>query len=131
MVVLATSREGMAIDGEQLIALPPLAVGEPGEDVERLTHADAINLFVERAQQVKADFALNVDQRRSVVDVCRRLDGVPLAIELAAARVIAMSPTELVAAPRPHDSRCWPVRGAARSSATPRSAPPSTGPTTC
>ncbi|HEX7425602.1 MAG TPA: NB-ARC domain-containing protein, partial [Mycobacterium sp.] len=97
LVVLATSREGMAIEGEQLIALPPLTVAEPGEDVERLLQADAINLFLQRAQQVKADFSLNPDNAASVVEVCRRLDGVPLAIELAAARVIAMSPIELVA----------------------------------
>ena len=96
LVVLATSREGMAIDGEQLIALPPLAVGEPGESIERLLQSDAITLFVERARQVKADFALTRRNARAVVEVCRRLDGVPLAIELAAARVIAMSPAELV-----------------------------------
>ena len=97
VVVLATSREGMAIDGEQLIALPPMGVAQVGEEIERLLQADAVNLFVQRAQQVKADFSLNPDNANSVVEVCRRLDGVPLAIELAAARVIAMSPIELVA----------------------------------
>ncbi len=97
VVVLATSREGMAIEGEQLIALPPLTIGEPDEDIERLVQSDAVNLFVQRAQQVKADFSLNPENAGSVVEVCRRLDGVPLAIELAAARVIAMSPSELVA----------------------------------
>lgn len=96
VVVLATSREGMAIDGEQLIALPPLAVGQPGQDIEQLVHTDAVSLFVERARQVKADFALTSSNSRAVVEVCQRLDGVPLAIELAAARVIAMSPAELV-----------------------------------
>ncbi|WP_326544733.1 adenylate/guanylate cyclase domain-containing protein [Mycolicibacterium sp. ND9-15] len=96
VVILATSREGMAIDGEQLIALPPLAVGDPDEDVDSLIHSDAIGLFVERARQVKADFALTASNARSVVEVCRRLDGVALAIELAAARIIAMSPGELL-----------------------------------
>ena len=86
IVVLATSREGLAIDGEQILALPPLEAGRPGEDIERLIHADAISLFVERARQVKADFALNDNNSRAVVDICQRLDGVPLAIELAAAR---------------------------------------------
>jgi predicted ATPase len=95
VVILATSREGMAIDGEQLMALPPLAVAEPGADIDRLLQADAINLFVQRAQQVNADFSLNLGNAESVVEVCARLDGVPLAIELAAARVIAMSPSEL------------------------------------
>ncbi len=96
IVVLATSREGLAIDGEQILALPPLETGQPGEDIERLIHADAISLFVERARQVKADFALSDNNSRSVVAICQRLDGVPLAIELAAARVMALSPGELL-----------------------------------
>ncbi len=93
--ILVTSREGMAIDGEQLIALPPLETGSPDDDVELLAHTDAVSLFVERAQRVKANFALTQDNVRAVIEVCRRLDGVPLAIELAAARVIALSPAEL------------------------------------
>ncbi len=96
VVVLATSREGMAIDGEQLIALPPLAAGKPGDDIERLVRTDAVSLFVERARRVKADFALTADNARAVVEICQRLDGVPLAIELAAARVIALSPADLL-----------------------------------
>ncbi|WP_156744562.1 NB-ARC domain-containing protein [Mycobacterium sp. E740] len=96
VVVLATSREGMAIEGEQLIALAPLAVGQPGDDIRRLSQTDAVSLFVERARQVKSDFALTRSNERAVVEACQRLDGVPLAIELAAARVIAMSPAELV-----------------------------------
>jgi predicted ATPase len=96
VAVLTTSREGLAIDGEQILALPPMEAGQPGEDIERLIHADAIRLFVERARQVKADFALNDHNSRAVVDICQRLDGVPLAIELAAARVMALSPAELL-----------------------------------
>jgi len=96
VVVLATSREGMAIDGEQLIAVPPLEAGEPGDDLQRLVHTDAVSLFVERARHVKADFALTDGNAAAVVEVCQRLDGVPLAIELAAARAIALSPTQLV-----------------------------------
>jgi predicted ATPase/class 3 adenylate cyclase len=96
VLVLATSREGMAIDGEQLIALPPLAAGEPGDDIAQLVHTDAVSLFVERARRVKSDFALTEDNSRAVVEICQRLDGVPLAIELAAARVIALSPADLL-----------------------------------
>jgi predicted ATPase len=96
VVVLATSREGMAIEGEQLIALPPLTTGEPGDDIERLVRTDAVRLFVERARQVKADFVLASNNAEAVVDICTRVDGVPLAIELAAARVIALSPVELL-----------------------------------
>jgi predicted ATPase/class 3 adenylate cyclase len=96
IVVLGTSREGMAIDGEQMLALPPLEAGQPDEDIERLIQTDATNLFVERARQVKADFALTDGNSRAVVETCQRLDGVPLAIELAAARVMALSPVELL-----------------------------------
>lgn len=96
VAVLATSREGMAIDGEQLVALPPLEAGEPGEEIERLAHTDAVALFVERARHVKGDFSLSRSNARAVVEICQRLDGVPLAIELAAARVIALSPAELL-----------------------------------
>ncbi len=96
VVVLATSREGMAIDGEQLIALPPLAAGQPDDDIDDLVHTDAVSLFVERARRVKADFALTENNSRAVIEICQRLDGVPLAIELAAARIIAMSPEDLL-----------------------------------
>jgi predicted ATPase/class 3 adenylate cyclase len=95
VVVLATSREGLAVDGEQLIALPPLEAGAPGDDIDHLRSTDAVSLFVERARHVKADFALTDNNARAVVEICQRLDGVPLAIELAAARVIALGPTEL------------------------------------
>ncbi|MFG1934517.1 ATP-binding protein [Mycobacterium sp. NPDC048908] len=96
VVVLATSREGLALEGEQIIALPPLESGEPGGDLERLVHTDAVRLFVERARHVKADFAVSAANARAVVEVCQRLDGVPLAIELAAARVMVLSPAELL-----------------------------------
>jgi predicted ATPase/class 3 adenylate cyclase len=96
VTVLTTSREGLAIDGEQLIALPPMEVGEPGDDVGRLAHTDAVSLFVERARNIKADFGLSDSNVEAVVEICRRLDGVPLAIELAAARVIALNPAELL-----------------------------------
>jgi predicted ATPase/class 3 adenylate cyclase len=96
VAVLATSREGLAIDGEQLIALPPLKTGEPGDDIGQLVSTDAVNLFVERARRVKAEFMLTDESSRAVVEICQRLDGVPLAIELAAARVLALSPAELV-----------------------------------
>ncbi len=95
VVVLATSREGLAVDGEQILALPPLEIGAPDDDIERLVTTDAVSLFVERARHVKADFALTDNNAHAVVEVCQRLDGVPLAIELAAARVIALGPVDL------------------------------------
>ena len=96
VVILATSREGMAIEGEQLIALPPLTTGSPDDDIEYAIHTDAVRLFVERARRVKAGFALNEHNARAAVEICQRLDGVPLAIELAAARVIALTPADLL-----------------------------------
>jgi predicted ATPase/class 3 adenylate cyclase len=95
VVVLATSREGLALDGEQLIALPPLKTGAPSDDLDHLRTTDAVSLFVDRARHVKADFTLTDTNVRAVVEICQRLDGVPLAIELAAARVIALGPIEL------------------------------------
>jgi predicted ATPase len=95
VVVLATSREGLALDGEQILAVPSLAVPEMDTDLELVARCDAVTLFVERARRVDADFALSADNCSAVAQVCQRLDGVPLAIELAAALVNAMTPSEL------------------------------------
>lgn len=95
VVVLATSREGLAIDGEQLLPVPPLKVASGDEPVDRLLENDSVRLFVERARRVQPEFTLTKENSKAVVEICRRLDGVPLAIELAAARVIALSPSEL------------------------------------
>ncbi|OBI72977.1 adenylate/guanylate cyclase domain-containing protein [Mycobacterium sp. E740] len=96
VAVLATSREGIAVSGEQLIALPPLASGESADSVSALVRTDAVRLFVERARNINADFALTQSNAAAVAEICQRLDGVPLAIELAAARVIALTPHELL-----------------------------------
>jgi len=89
--ILATSREGLAIDGEHLWPLRSLAVtsdtGGKG--------SDAVTLFAERAAAVAPTFELDDARLPAVVEICRRLDGIPLAIELAAARVAAMSPAEI------------------------------------
>jgi predicted ATPase len=93
--VLATSREGLNVAGEQLIQVPALGLPEddPGLDV---AECESVRLFVERARLVKADFELDATNQADVAAVCRRLDGVALAIELAAARVPAMTPAELL-----------------------------------
>jgi predicted ATPase/class 3 adenylate cyclase/DNA-binding CsgD family transcriptional regulator len=93
--VLATSREGMAILGEQIIAVPPLQIGKRDAGIDEALGSDAVELFTERARSVNADFSLDADNAEAVVEICRRLDGVPLAIELAAARVIALGPQDL------------------------------------
>jgi predicted ATPase/class 3 adenylate cyclase len=94
VVVLATSREGLGVVGEQLVAVPSLAI--PSRD-DRTAVSDAMRLFVDRAEAVRSDFALREANQTAVAEICRRLDGIPLAIELAAARVSAMTPMEIAA----------------------------------
>jgi predicted ATPase/class 3 adenylate cyclase len=93
--VLATSREGLNLRGEQILGVPSLGVPDNDADLGGIAGSEAAQLFVDRARAVKADFSLDVTNTASVGEVCRRLDGVPLAIELAAARVTAMNPAEL------------------------------------
>ena len=95
LVILATSREGLGIDGERLVRVPPLAAPGADADLETITDAEAVRLFVERAAAVKPDFTVTAENAAAVAAVVRRLDGVALAIELAAARVPAMTPAEL------------------------------------
>src|SRR5262249_41656355 len=93
--VLATSREGLGVAGEWILAVGSLPVAETGGDLEAVHSCDAVRLFVERAQSVKADFELDTSNTEAVAQICRRLDGIPLAIELAAARVTTLSAVEL------------------------------------
>jgi predicted ATPase len=95
VAVLATSREGIGLDGERMLLVPSLGIPERNAGLEEIAASDAVRLFVERATAKKADFVLNEHNAAAVAQVCRRLDGVPLAIELAAARVPAMSPAVL------------------------------------
>jgi len=95
VVVLATSREGLALDGEQVVPVPSLPAPPADADLDAVGRADAVHLFVERGRGVDPEFNLTVENGAAVAQVCRRLDGVPLAIELAAARVSAMNPAEL------------------------------------
>ena len=87
--VLATSREGLGMVDEQLWPVPSLDVGA-GID------SSAVALFVERAHSVAPHFSVNAaDEASAVVEICRRLDGIPLAIELAASRMASMTATEV------------------------------------
>jgi len=90
--ILATSREGLGISGERIWPLHSLAVAS---DLAGARDSDAVVLFAERAQAVTPTFVLDEARMPGVVEVCRRLDGIPLAIELAAARVAVMSPAEI------------------------------------
>jgi predicted ATPase/DNA-binding SARP family transcriptional activator len=95
--VLTTSREPLGIAGESLCVLSPLAMPEPGDSVEAATDKPSVQLFVERAEAVDADFVLDDASVASVVEIVRRLDGLPLAIELAAARLRVMPVAEVAA----------------------------------
>jgi len=95
--ILATSREGLNVAGEWILAVSSLPVAEPSADVEAIASCDAVRLFVERARAARQDFALDTTNAKAIAQICRRLDGIPLAIELAAARVVALSPSELAA----------------------------------
>jgi predicted ATPase/DNA-binding SARP family transcriptional activator len=101
--VLATSREVLGVPGEVVWPIPPLAVPDPAEADDQATAPevlagfDAVRLFVERATSAHPGFALDTANAPVVAELCRRLDGLPLAIELAAARVRALPPVELAA----------------------------------
>jgi predicted ATPase/class 3 adenylate cyclase len=94
--VLATSREGLGIDGEQLRPIRSLPVPEVLTAAAVLS-TDATTLFAERAAAVSPGFHVDEANAAAVVEICRRLDGIPLAIELAAARVASLQPTEIAA----------------------------------
>ena len=94
--VLATSREGLGIDGEQLRPIRSLPVPDLSTAAAVLS-TDATTLFAERAAAVAPTFRIDETNAPAVVEICRRLDGIPLAIELAAARVASLQPTEIAA----------------------------------
>ncbi len=93
--ILATSRESLDLDGERVVRVRSLPLPDPAADVETVDAVDAVRLFIERARGAEPDFRLDADDLNVVAEICRRLDGIPLAIELAAARVVSMSPAEI------------------------------------
>ena len=91
--ILVTSREAMNIAGEQTYRVPSLSLPDPKKtpSIEAVTQYEAVQLFIERARLVKSDFAVTSQNAPALAQLCYRLDGIPLAIELAAARVRALS----------------------------------------
>lgn len=90
--VLATSRSALQIEAECTLPLPPLSVPEDDEpSPEALLASDAVQLFTARAAACLPDFELTEDNRADVAELCRRLDGIPLALELAAVRIRSLS----------------------------------------
>ena len=96
--VLATSRIPLRLYGEQEYLVPPLALPDPRvlPPVKVLTQYEAVRLFVERARAVMADFAVTNESAPAVAEICARLDGLPLAIELAAARIRVLPPHKML-----------------------------------
>jgi predicted ATPase/class 3 adenylate cyclase len=97
--VLASSREPLAINGEAVYPLDPLALpAEPGKPTaDQLQGLDAVDLFVDRARAVRPDFRVTDANAPAVAAICRRLDGLPLALELAAARSNVLTPDQILA----------------------------------
>lgn len=95
MRVLATSREPLGVEGEVSYRVPSLAV--PAQDAHDIETVDSVALFIDRARRVRANVRLTPQNAAAVAAICRRLDGVPLAIELAAARTRMMSIDQIVA----------------------------------
>jgi predicted ATPase/class 3 adenylate cyclase len=94
--LLATSRSPLRLSGEHVFPVPPLSLPAPGEDLATLSEAAAVALFVERAVTARAGFALTEANAASVAELCAHLDGLPLAIELAAARTRVLPPQAIL-----------------------------------
>lgn len=114
--VLATSREPLGVADERVRAVPPLDLPPEGADAAAVAAAGAVRLFTARAAAASPGFALDAENAAAVAALCRRLDGIPLALELAATRVRALDVRDLAA--RLHDR--FRVLGSGRRTAPPR-----------
>lgn len=97
ITVLATSREPLAIAGEQRYPVPPMALPPPQLSAAEMLQFDAIRLFVERARHINPRFELLAHNATAVARICRHLDGIPLAIELASARLNVLTVEQIAA----------------------------------
>src|SRR5437899_1076584 len=109
LTLIATSRERMNVEAEHIYLVPPLGVPAGGMDVATADSSDAARLFIDRARSVRPGFLVNTSNAVAVLTICRRLEGMPLAIELAAARLTTLSPHDIV--PRLEDSLRLLTRG--------------------
>lgn len=94
--VVVTSRSPLRLRGEREVVIGPLEVAAYSDSFETIARSPAIQLFVERAQAVRPNFSLNRENAAAVIEVCARLDGLPLALELAAARSRALGPQAML-----------------------------------
>ncbi|HXY94962.1 MAG TPA: adenylate/guanylate cyclase domain-containing protein [Acidimicrobiia bacterium] len=93
--ILATSREVLSVPGEHVVGLRSMSFPIGVASAESANASEAVQLFAERAAAARTGFVVDESNAAAIVEVCRRLDGIPLAIELAAARVSSMSPAEI------------------------------------
>lgn len=94
--ILATSREPLGISGEAVLLVPPLGVPDPDDLPQGMAGNDAITLFAERGAAAAPGFEVTEENRVTIARICQRLDGLPLPIELAAARLRAMAPEQIL-----------------------------------
>jgi len=97
LTILATSREPLQVTGEQTYSLASLSLPERGADVEAVARSEAVQLFLDRAQKQQPGFALTASRVGVITQLCIRLDGIPLALELAAARLRSLSVEQIAA----------------------------------
>src|SRR5205085_7802275 len=97
--VMVSSRAGLNVSGEHEFLVPPLDLPDPEEqfDLETIAQCEAVDLFVQRARAANSSFELTEANALLVSEICRQLDGLPLAIELAAARSKVLSPQAILA----------------------------------
>ena len=94
--IMTTSREPLRLGGETIHAVSSLSFPDVVDDATPLTQFEAVRLFVDRARSVVPTFDITPDNRQAIVGICRQLDGIPLALELAAVRLRAMSAADLL-----------------------------------
>jgi len=94
--ILATSRHVLDVEGEQVLAVPPLSTPDPAVRAGDASHSEASTLLMDRAKAVNSEFRVTEENRETVNELCRRLDGLPLAIELAAVWLRTLSPAQIL-----------------------------------
>jgi predicted ATPase/DNA-binding XRE family transcriptional regulator len=95
MRILTTSREVLNLTGEAIYSMPPLSTPEAGTPPQDLIEYESVRLFIERAALALSTFQISAENAQAIVDICRRLDGIPLALELSAARVNILNVDEI------------------------------------
>jgi predicted ATPase/class 3 adenylate cyclase len=95
--VVITSRETLRVRAEQVYPVPPLSLPDPSDPTPAIAESEAVQLFMDRARAVRPDITLDDENARTIAEICLRLDGLPLAIELATARLNVFTPSDLLA----------------------------------